>query len=151
MGCGFQKKTIGEWQNDCEFAYFFCLLFFFGVRVCVCVGYVFKKNKTKQTSVSAPFITADETGPLHLEVDISRGKLEELVSHLSQKTIPCCEKALEIAQIKKEEITDILLVGGMTRMPLIQKTVETFFGKSCNKSMNPDEAVALGAAIQVCC
>ena len=105
-------------------------------------------SSTTETEINLPFITADKTGPKHLNVKISRAKLEALVDSLIDKTIKPCEQAIKDAGISKSEITDVVLVGGMTRMPKVIDTVKNFFGKEPNKSVNPDEVVALGAAIQ---
>ncbi|MCP4395406.1 MAG: molecular chaperone DnaK [Alphaproteobacteria bacterium] len=101
-----------------------------------------------QTDVNLPFITADQTGPKHLNVKLTRAKLEALVEDLVKKTIAPCKAALKDAGIKASEIAEVILVGGMTRMPKIQETVKEFFGKEPHKGVNPDEVVALGAAIQ---
>ena len=101
-----------------------------------------------QTDVNLPYITADATGPKHLNVKISRSKLESLVEDLVQRTIEPCRIALKDAGIDIGSINDVILVGGQTRMPLVQKLVTEFFGKEARKDVNPDEAVAMGAAIQ---
>jgi molecular chaperone DnaK len=95
-----------------------------------------------------PYITADATGPKHLQMKLSRAKLESLVDSLIQKTIEPCKKALADSGIKLSEIDEVVLVGGMTRMPKVQEAVEKFFGKKPHKGVNPDEVVAIGAAIQ---
>ncbi len=100
------------------------------------------------TDVNLPFITADSSGPKHMNVKITRAKLEELVGELIKDTLKPCEKALKDAGISKSEITDLILVGGQTRMPKIIETVTKFFGKEPNLEVNPDEVVAMGAAIQ---
>lgn len=100
------------------------------------------------TDVNLPFITATPSGAKHLEMKLTRAKLEELVNHLLQKTIPPCEACLKDAGLSKNDIHEVILVGGMTRMPKVQELVEKFYGKKPNKSVNPDEAVAMGAAIQ---
>ncbi len=106
-------------------------------------------SSATETEINQPFITQSKDGqPLHLTMKLTRAKLEELVGDLVQKTIEPCKKALEDAKVKKEDIKEIILVGGMTRMPKVQQVVKDFFGKEPNKSVNPDEAVALGAAIQ---
>ena len=105
-------------------------------------------SSTAQTDISLPFITADASGPKHLNIKITRAKFESLVDDLIQRSIKPCEVALKDAGISKDEITDVVLVGGMTRMPKVQETVKNFFGKEPNKGVNPDEVVALGAAIQ---
>lgn len=105
-------------------------------------------SSSQQTDVNLPYITADATGPKHLNVKISRSKLESLVEDLVQRTIEPCRTALKDAGIDVSKIDDVILVGGQTRMPLVQKTVAEFFGKEPRKDVNPDEAVAMGAAIQ---
>ncbi|OLU35552.1 molecular chaperone DnaK [Pseudomonas sp. PA15(2017)] len=105
-------------------------------------------SSSQQTDVNLPYITADATGPKHLNVKISRSKLESLVEDLVQRTIEPCRIALKDAGIDVGSINDVILVGGQTRMPLVQKTVADFFGKDARKDVNPDEAVAMGAAIQ---
>lgn len=105
-------------------------------------------SSAQSTDVNLPYITADATGPKHLVVTISRSKLEALTEDLVKRTIAPCKMALEDAGLKASEIDDVILVGGQTRMPLVQKTVEDFFGQEPRKDVNPDEAVAVGAAIQ---
>ena len=105
-------------------------------------------SSTNQTSVNIPFITADAEGPKHLDMTLSRADFEKLVMELVEKTLKPCEAALKDAGIKKEDVNEIILVGGMTRMPLVQKKVEEFFGKKPLQGVNPDEVVATGAAIQ---
>ncbi|KPX94773.1 molecular chaperone DnaK [Pseudomonas meliae] len=105
-------------------------------------------SSSTQTEVNLPYITADATGPKHLVVKISRSKLESLVEDLVQRTIAPCEMALKDAGIDRSKLNDVILVGGQTRMPLVQKLVTEFFGKEARKDVNPDEAVAMGAAIQ---
>jgi molecular chaperone DnaK len=105
-------------------------------------------SSSMQTDVNLPYITADATGPKHLNVKISRSKLESLVEDLVQRTIEPCRLALKDAGIEIGSINDVILVGGQTRMPLVQKLVTEFFGKDARKDVNPDEAVAMGAAIQ---
>lgn len=105
-------------------------------------------SSAQSTEVNLPYITADASGPKHLVVTISRSKLEALTEELVKRTIDPCKVALEDAGLKPSEIDDVILVGGQTRMPLVQKTVEEFFGKEPRKDVNPDEAVAVGAAIQ---
>ena len=105
-------------------------------------------SSSQQTDVNLPYITADASGPKHLNVKISRSKLESLVEDLVQRTIEPCRTALKDAGIDVAAIDDVILVGGQTRMPLVQKTVADFFGKEARKDVNPDEAVAMGAAIQ---
>ena len=105
-------------------------------------------SSASQTEVNEPFITADASGPKHLNVKLSRAKLEALVDDLIQKTLEPCKAALKDAGLKASEIDDVILVGGMTRMPKIQEVVKDFFGKEPHKGVNPDEVVADGAAIQ---
>ena len=105
-------------------------------------------STSMESEINRPFITADQTGPKHMLIKLSRAKLEQLVSDLVQKTLEPCRKALADAGLKPSDIDEVLLVGGMTRMPLVQKTVADFFGKEPNRSVNPDEVVAMGAAIQ---
>jgi molecular chaperone DnaK len=105
-------------------------------------------SSTAQTDINLPFITADVSGPKHLAVKITRAKLESLVDDLIQRTIKPCEMAIKDAGINKSDITDVILVGGQTRMPKVIETVKDFFGKEPNRSVNPDEVVALGASIQ---
>mmetsp|Transcript_64211 Transcript_64211/g.117226 ORF Transcript_64211/g.117226 Transcript_64211/m.117226 type:complete len:658 (-) Transcript_64211:24-1997(-) len=101
-----------------------------------------------QTDINLPFITADQTGPKHLNVQITRSKLEQLVEPYISKTKPPCESCNKDAGLKPSEINEVLLVGGMTRMPLVAETVKSIYGKEASKAVNPDEAVAMGAAIQ---
>ena len=105
-------------------------------------------STSMESEINLPFITADQTGPKHMLIKLSRAKLEQLVSDLVQKTLEPCRKALADAGLKPSDIDEVLLVGGMTRMPLVQQVVGKFFGKEPNRSVNPDEVVAMGAAIQ---
>jgi len=105
-------------------------------------------SSAAQTTINLPFITATADGPKHLTLDLTRAKFEQLVDDLVRRTIPPMEKALKDAGLSKEEIDEVILVGGSTRIPAIQRVVEEFFGKRPNKSVNPDEVVAVGAAIQ---
>src|SRR5438552_9886999 len=105
-------------------------------------------SSTTQTEINLPFITADASGPKHLTMKLTRAKFEALVSDLVEKTIEPCRMALEDAGLTAGEIGEVVLVGGMTRMPKIQEVVKQFFGKEPHKGVNPDEVVALGAAIQ---
>ena len=105
-------------------------------------------STSMEAEVNLPFITADQNGPKHLLVKISRAKLESMVSDLVDRTIEPCRKALADAGLSASQIDEVILVGGMTRMPLVQKVVGEFFGKDPNRSVNPDEVVAMGAAIQ---
>jgi len=105
-------------------------------------------SSSMQTEVNLPFITADQTGPKHLNIKLTRAKLEALVDDLIQRTIEPCRSALKDAGLRASEIQEVILVGGMTRMPKVIETVKQFFGKEPNRSVNPDEVVAVGAAIQ---
>jgi molecular chaperone DnaK len=105
-------------------------------------------SSTMSTEINLPFITADASGPKHLHLTLSRAKLEQLVDDLVQRTIPPMEQALKDAGLKPEEVDEVILVGGSTRMPKIQEVVKKFFGKEPHKGVNPDEVVAIGAAIQ---
>ncbi|MEO6959151.1 MAG: molecular chaperone DnaK [Burkholderiaceae bacterium] len=105
-------------------------------------------SSAQQTGINLPYITADASGPKHLDLKITRAKLEALVEDLIERTIDPCRTAIKDAGIKASEIDDVILVGGMTRMPKVQETVKEFFGKEPRKDVNPDEAVAAGAAIQ---
>jgi molecular chaperone DnaK len=105
-------------------------------------------SSSEQTEVNLPYITADQTGPKHMVVKLTRAKLESLVEDLVNKSLEPCKIALTDAGVKTSDITDVILVGGQTRMPLVQKKVAEFFGKEPRKDVNPDEAVAIGAALQ---
>ncbi|MBY3787359.1 molecular chaperone DnaK [Photobacterium carnosum] len=105
-------------------------------------------SSAQQTDVNLPYVTADATGPKHLNVKITRAKLESLVEDLVQGTLDPVKSALKDANLTINDITDVILVGGQTRMPMVQKVVTDFFGKEPRKDVNPDEAVAMGAAIQ---
>ena len=105
-------------------------------------------SSSGQTEVNLPFITADASGPQHLNIKLTRAKYEALVDDLVQRTIEPCKKALKDAGLKPNEIDEVILVGGMTRMPKVQAAVKEFFGREPHKGVNPDEVVALGAAIQ---
>lgn len=105
-------------------------------------------SSATQTEVNLPFITADQSGPKHLQLKLTRAKLEQLVAELVKRTVEPCKAALKDAGISAAEIDEVVLVGGMTRMPKIQETVKEFFGKEPHKGVNPDEVVAMGAAIQ---
>ncbi len=105
-------------------------------------------SAAEQTDINLPFITADKTGPKHINLKMTRAKLEALVEDLIAKTMPPCKTALKDAGISASEIDEIVMVGGMTRMPKVIEEVKNFFGKEPNKSVNPDEVVAMGAAIQ---
>ncbi|WP_290920116.1 molecular chaperone DnaK [Halodesulfovibrio sp.] len=105
-------------------------------------------STSMESEINLPFITADQTGPKHLMLKLSRAKLETLVADLVKRTEGPCQKALSDAGLKQGDIDEVILVGGMTRMPLVQKVVSDFFGKEPNRSVNPDEVVSMGAAIQ---
>ena len=105
-------------------------------------------SSAEQTDVNLPFITADKTGPKHINLKMTRAKLEALVEDLIIKTLAPCKTALKDANLTANEIDEIVMVGGMTRMPKVVEQVKNFFGKDANKSVNPDEVVAMGAAIQ---
>ena len=105
-------------------------------------------SSATQTDINLPFITADASGPKHLNVKLTRAKLETLVEELIQRTVGPCKSALKDAGLKASEIDEVILVGGMTRMPRVQETVQQIFGREPHKGVNPDEVVALGAAIQ---
>jgi molecular chaperone DnaK len=105
-------------------------------------------SSTAATEINLPYLSADASGPKHLQLQITRAKLESIVDELVQKTLKPCELALKDSGLSKDKIDEILLVGGMTRMPKVQELVKGFFGKAPNKGVNPDEAVAIGAAIQ---
>ncbi|MEM7620692.1 MAG: molecular chaperone DnaK [Pseudomonadota bacterium] len=105
-------------------------------------------SSASQTEVNLPFITADQSGPKHLAMKLTRAKLENLVEDLVARTVKPCEAALKDAGLRAGEIDEVVLVGGMTRMPKVMETVKTFFGKEPHKGVNPDEVVAMGAAIQ---
>jgi molecular chaperone DnaK len=105
-------------------------------------------SSTQQTDINLPYITADASGPKHLNIKLTRAKLESLVEDLVQKTVGPCRTALKDAGVSTSEVSEVILVGGQTRMPLVQKYVKDLFGKEPRKDVNPDEAVAVGAAIQ---
>jgi len=105
-------------------------------------------SSAEQTDVNLPFITADKTGPKHINLKMTRAKLEALVEDLIAKTLPPCKTALKDAGLTANDISEVVMVGGMTRMPKVIEAVKNFFGKDPNKSVNPDEVVAMGAAIQ---
>src|ERR1700722_2674488 len=105
-------------------------------------------SSSQQTDVNLPYITADAAGPKHLNIKLTRAKLESLVEDLVKKTIGPCRTAMQDAGVSAEQISEVILVGGQTRMPLVQKYVRDFFGKEPRRDVNPDEAVAVGAAIQ---
>ncbi|MBT6222402.1 MAG: molecular chaperone DnaK [Rhodobiaceae bacterium] len=105
-------------------------------------------SSTTQTEINLPFITADQSGPKHLNIKLTRAKFENLVADLIERTMIPCEKAIKDAGLKPGEINEVVLVGGMSRMPKVQEMVSTFFGKEPHRGVNPDEVVAIGAAIQ---
>jgi molecular chaperone DnaK len=105
-------------------------------------------SSTLETSINLPFITADAGGPKHLDITLSRSKLEQLTGDLVERTVGPCKRALSDAGLAPGEVDEVILVGGATRMPLVQETVKTIFGKEPHKGVNPDEVVAVGAAIQ---
>jgi molecular chaperone DnaK len=105
-------------------------------------------SNSTQTDINLPYVTADASGPKHLNIKLTRAKLESLVDELIERTIEPCKIAIKDAGVKASDIDDIILVGGMTRMPKVQEKVKAFFGKEPRKDVNPDEAVAVGAAIQ---
>lgn len=105
-------------------------------------------SSAQQTDLNLPYITADASGPKHMNIKLTRAKLESLVEKLVERTIPPLKTALKDAGLTVSQINEVILVGGQTRMPMVQKTVEEFFGKEPRKDVNPDEAVAVGAAIQ---
>lgn len=105
-------------------------------------------SSTTQTEVNLPFITADASGPKHINLRITRAQLESLVEPHVKRTIEPCKKALSDAGVKASEVNEVILVGGMTRMPKVGETVKSIFGREPSKGVNPDEAVAIGAAIQ---
>ncbi|WP_114416718.1 molecular chaperone DnaK [Marinospirillum perlucidum] len=105
-------------------------------------------SASQQTEVNLPYVTADQSGPKHLNVKVSRAKLEALVEELVERSLAPCRTALQDAGVSASEVDDVILVGGQTRMPLVQSKVAEFFGKDARKDVNPDEAVAMGAAIQ---
>jgi len=105
-------------------------------------------SSTAQTNINLPFVTADQTGPKHLDLTLSRAKFEQLVDDLIDRTLGPCQKALADAKLSASDIQEVILVGGMTRMPKVQQVVKEFFGRDPHRGVNPDEVVAIGAAIQ---
>ncbi len=105
-------------------------------------------SSVKETEVSLPFLTADANGPKHLNIRLTRAKFEQMVEHLVKRTLTPCEKALADAKLKTSDIQEVILVGGSTRIPMVQEYVKKFFNREPNRSVNPDEVVALGAAVQ---
>ena len=104
-------------------------------------------SSANETDVNLPFITADKSGPKHIAIKMTRAKLESLVGELIEKTLAPCKQAIKDADIIAGDISDVVLVGGMTRMPKVIETVKSFFGKEPNKGVNPDEVVALGLSL----
>lgn len=105
-------------------------------------------SSTTQTDINLPYISVDGSGPKHMNLKLTRAKFEQLVGDLIKRTVDPCKKAMNDAEVKPSEIGDVLLVGGMSRMPKVQQTVQDIFGRLPSKAVNPDEAVAMGAAIQ---
>lgn len=105
-------------------------------------------SSTTQTEINLPFITADASGPKHINMKVMRSQFESLTSPLIQRTVDPCKKALADAGVKASEVNEVILVGGMSRMPRVVETVKSIFGREPSKGVNPDEAVAIGAAIQ---
>ncbi|KAM7537393.1 hypothetical protein Aperf_G00000063178 [Anoplocephala perfoliata] len=105
-------------------------------------------SSSLQTDINLPYLTMDQSGPKHMNLKLSRSKLESLVDSLIKKTVGPCEKAMKDAGVKASDVGDVILVGGMSRMPKVQETVRHIFGRTPSKNVNPDEAVAIGAAIQ---
>jgi len=105
-------------------------------------------SSSSQTDINLPYLTMDATGPKHMNLKLTRAKFESLVADLVKRSVGPCQKAMQDAEVKKSDISEVLLVGGMTRMPKVQSTVNEVFGRTPSKAVNPDEAVALGAAIQ---
>ena len=105
-------------------------------------------SSSTQTDFNLPYLTMDASGPKHMNLKLSRAKFESIVEKLVKRTVDPCLKAMKDAEVSKSEIGEVILVGGMTRMPKVQQTVKDLFGRAPSKSVNPDEAVAVGAAIQ---
>lgn len=105
-------------------------------------------SSSSQTDINLPYLTMDASGPKHLNLKLSRSKFESLVGDLIKRTIQPCQKALADAEVAKSDIGEVLLVGGMTRVPKVQATVQEIFGRTPSRAVNPDEAVAVGAAVQ---
>lgn len=102
----------------------------------------------QQVDINLPYLAMDDSGPKHFNLQVTRQKFESLVADLIKRTVQPCQKALNDAGVSKSDIGDVLLVGGMTRVPKVQQTVQEFFGRKPSRVVNPDEAVALGAAVQ---
>jgi molecular chaperone DnaK len=105
-------------------------------------------SSTNQTEVNLPYLSADATGPKHLQISLTRAKFESIASDLISRSLKPLDSCLKDSGLTKDKVDEVLLVGGMTRMPKVQNSVQEFFGKAPNKGVNPDEAVAMGAAIQ---
>lgn len=105
-------------------------------------------SNVKETEINLPFLTADANGPKHLNIRLTRSKFEQMIEHLVKRTLVPCEKALADAKLKTSDIQEVILVGGSSRIPMVQEAVKNFFNKEPNRSVNPDEVVALGAAVQ---
>ena len=105
-------------------------------------------SQLMESEINLPFVTADQTGPKHLQLKLSRAKLEQLMEHLIQRSVGPCKQAMEDAGLKPEQINEVVLVGGSTRIPRVQQVVRELFGKEPHKGVNPDEVVAVGAAVQ---
>nr|NVI74563.1 heat shock protein cognate 5 [Cucujiformia] len=105
-------------------------------------------SSSMQTDINLPYLTMDAGGPKHMNMKFTRAKLEQLVGDLIKRTVEPCKKAMKDADVKPSDIGEVVLVGGMSRMPKVQETVQAIFGRAPSKSVNPDEAVAVGAAIQ---
>ena len=105
-------------------------------------------SSAAQTDINLPYLTMDASGPKHMNYKLTRAQFENLVAGLIKRTVEPCKKAIKDADVKITDINEVILVGGMSRMPKVQQTVQEIFGKQPNKSVNPDEAVAMGAAIQ---
>ena len=101
-----------------------------------------------QTDINLPYLTMDQSGPKHMNMKLTRSKFESIVGDLIRKTIEPCNKAMKDAEVSKSDIGEVILVGGMSRMPKVQETCKDIFGRNPSKAVNPDEAVAMGAAIQ---
>jgi len=104
-------------------------------------------SSTNQTEVNLPYLSADQTGPKHLQLNITRAKFESLADDLIKRAVKPLEACLKDSGLTKDKVDEVLMVGGMTRMPKVGESVQGFFGKSPNRGINPDEAVAMGAAI----
>ena len=105
-------------------------------------------SSSVQTDINLPYLTMDQSGPKHMNMKLTRSKFESIVGDLIRKTVDPCNKAMKDAEVSKSDIGEVILVGGMSRMPKVQDTCKDIFGRTPSKSVNPDEAVAMGAAIQ---